>query len=609
MTGETNAGATPGTRTEGAPAGGGPPVGQAAPVDKAAVAQVLREMSMLLQAKGENPFKVRAYDVGAERIAGLQEDLGRLVAEGRLTELQGIGKALADKVSELVTTGRLGAHEELKREFPPGLTELLKVPDLGPKKLLALWQSLGVGDVDGLERACREGRVRGVKGFGEKSEARILAGVEVLRRATEGAGRRRLGDVLPVAQELLAHVRELPGVVRASLAGSVRRGAETVGDVDLLASAPDARAVLEALTRHPKVAQVLGSGGTKASVRLAHTDLQVDLRVLPDEDFATALHHFTGSKGHHLRLRHLARERGLTVSEWGVFRDDGVKLPVPDEAALYALLGMPYIPPELREDTGEVEAALAGTLPADLLEAADVAGVVHSHSTWSDGRNTLEEMALAARALGLRYLTATEHSQAAIYAGGMTLERLERQWAEIDALNARLEGVRILKGIEVDILEDGALDFPAAVLERLDVVIGSIHVRHSMDEEQMTRRVLRALDAPHLHILGHPTGRLIQERDPFPLRMEEVLDRAAERGVAVEVNGNPHRLDLKAEHVRMAVQRGVRLVVSSDSHSTLDVANVRYAVATARRGWARRRDVLNTLDAEAFTRSLRARGG
>jgi DNA polymerase (family 10) len=575
------------------------------PPDKATVAQVLRDISLLLQMKGESVFRSRAYDTAADRIVGLGEDLGALVREGRLQELPGIGQAIADKVSELVTTGKLAYFESLKAEFPPGVLELVRVPELGPKKALALARQLGVDGVDALEKACREGRVRQLSGFGEKSETKLLDGIALYRRTVNS--RRLLGEALPVAERILESVKAAPGVIRASLGGSVRRRAETIGDVDLIASAPDAGAVFDAFTRSPEVAQVIGRGESKCSVRLHERDLQVDLRVLPDEDFATALHHFTGSKGHHVRLRGLAQERGLKISEWGVHDANGQKQSVPDEAALYRLLGMQYIPPELREDTGEIEAALAGKLPEDLITLEDIQGAVHAHSTWSDGKNSLEEMARAAQALGLKYLTVTEHSQAAIYAGGLKEDDLRRQWDEIDRVNETVRGVRLLKGIEVDILESGALDYSDGILERLEVVIGSIHVRHGMDEEQMTRRLLQAFDNPHLHILGHPTGRLLQSREPYPLRMEAVLDKAAERGVVVEVNGKPERLDLKTEHVRQALQRGVKLVVSADAHKAADLGNLAFAVATARRGWARKGDILNTLPAKGFVDTLRTR--
>lgn len=574
-------------------------------VDKATVAQVLRDISLLLQLQGESGFRVRAYDMAADRIAGLPQELGPLVAEGRLESLPGIGSALAEKISELVTTGRLGYLEELRAKFPPGLLEMTQLPDVGPKKVARLWSELQVSSIAELEQACREGRVRQLSGFGAKSEAKMLEGIALYRRAR--GERKLLGEVLPVATALLERVRSAPGVVRASLGGSVRRQAETVADVDIIASAPDAGPVLDALANAPGVATVLGKGDSKCSVRLEAGDLQVDLRVLPDEDFATALHHFTGSKAHHIRLRNLGHERGLKISEWGVHRDDGTKVRVTEESDLYALLDMQHVPPELREDTGEVEAAREGQLPKDLLTLEDVQGAVHAHSTWSDGRNSLEEMALAAKALGLKYLTITEHSEAAIYAGGLKVDDLKRQWEEIDRINAAVPGVRLLKGIEVDILESGALDYADSVLEQLEVVIGSIHVRHGMDEDQMTRRLLAALDNPCLHILGHPTGRLINSREPYPVRMDEVLARAAERGVAVEVNGKPARLDIKAEYVRQAVKRGVRLVVSCDAHQKEDLKNLAFAVATARRGWARKGDVLNTLPADRFVTALRER--
>jgi len=574
------------------------------PPDKAAIAKILRELSLLLQLKGENSFKVRAYDTAADRLLGMTQDLGTLVREGRLQELPGIGQGLADKISELVSTGKLGFHEELKAEFPAGLLEVLQLPDMGPKKALALWKELKVGSVAEVEKACREGRVRELKGFGAKSEAKILEGIALHQRAK--GKRKLLGDVLPTVDSLLERLKAVPGVVRVSPAGSVRRRAETVGDVDLLASAPEAGPALEALANAPGVAVLIGKGESKCSVRMVEADLQVDLRVLPDEDFATALHHFTGSKAHHVRLRGMGQDKGFKISEWGVHRTDGTKVPIRDEADIYKLLGMQYVPPELREDTGELEAALEGRLPEDLVELEDVLGAVHSHSTWSDGKHSLEEMARAAKAMGLQYLTVTEHSQAAVYAGGLKEDDLKRQWEEIDRVNEAVTGFRLLKGIEVDILETGALDYRDSVLEQLEVVIGSVHVRHSMDEEQMTRRLLSAMDNPCLNIIGHPTGRLIHERDPYPMRMEAVLDRAAERGVVMEVNGKPARLDLKAEHVRQAVQRGVKLVVSADSHKKEDLAHLTFAVATARRGWARKGDVLNTLPAAKFIAQLKA---
>jgi len=570
-------------------------------LDKTKVVHALRDISLLLQLKGENAYRCRAYEIGADRIAGVAEDLSKLVADDRLRELPGIGEALAEKIKELIVTGRMQFLESLRAEFPPGMLDLLRIPDLGPRKAAALWRHLGIGDIDSLESACREGKVAPLKGFGERTQEKVLAAIDFFRRS---AGRQRLGDMLPIAEDLLSQVRAIPGVIRAELAGSARRFCETVADVDIIASAEQAVPVLGAFAALPRVSQVLGQGETKCSVRLLPQDYQADLRVVPDQDFATALHHFTGSKAHHIRLRGMALDRGLKISEWGVQRGDQ-KLPVHSEEDLYRLLDLQYVPPELREDRGEVEAAAAQELPTDLISDGDLAGVVHSHSTWSDGRSSLQAMAEAARALGYRYLTVTEHSQSANYAGGLTSDDLKRQWDEIDQLNEQMADFRLLKGSEVDILESGELDFPDDLLEKLDVVIASIHVRFGMDEEQMTQRVLRAFDNPHLHILGHPTGRLINAREPYALRMEEIAEKAARNGVVLEVNGNPRRLDLHAEHVRIALRHGAKLVVSADAHSLADLGNLKFGAGTARKGWARKADVLNTLPAMDFVASLK----
>jgi DNA polymerase (family 10) len=571
-------------------------------LDAASIARALRDVSLYLQLKGENAFKVRAYDLAADRVLGVSERLPALVSEGRLAELPNIGPALAEKIVTLHTTGSLPLLETLRAAYPPGILELLQLPDLGPRKVAVLWTSLGVGDLAALEQALREGRVRTLKGFGEKSEARLLASLE--RHRTTHA-RHRLGEVLPVATALREELRNAPGVVRIEVAGSLRRFCETVSDVDIVASAAEAAPVLDALARRAGVAEVLAQGESKCSVRLSD-GLQVDLRVLPDADFATALHHFTGSKAHHVRLRGRARDLGLTISEWGVFRGEE-KLPVPDEAALYALLGMDYVPPELREDMGEYEAALAGTLARDFILPSDVRGAVHAHTTWSDGRSSLLEMARAASRRGLEYFTVTDHSGAAGYAGGLSPERLVSQWKEIERVQAQVPAIRLLRGLEVDILEDGSLDLPDELLQELDVVIASVHVRHGQDARAITERVLRALDHPYTDVLGHPTGRLLQKRDPAPLLMEEVFARAAERKVALEVNGNPDRLDLHAAHVRAALAAGCQLVASVDAHDTEALGNVVYAATTARKGGARRSDVLNTLGTDAFLRALRER--
>lgn len=588
-----------------------------ASVDRAVVASALRELGLYLQLKGDSGFKVRAYEAAAERIAGVTQDLGTLVAEKKLTTLAGIGASIAQKIEEFVQTGKIAALDDARAEFPPRILELLEVPDLGPKKVVTLFHALGVGSPDDLERVSKEGKVRQLPGFGAKTEEKLLRGLEVLRRRGAGGARVPLGEVLPLAERLLAFLRNAPGVVRAELGGSLRRRKETVGDVDVVVAAPSAGPVFETFKTFPELSAWLLAGETSASARLSMRDLQVDVRVLPPEDFATTLHHFTGSKAHHIKLRRMALDKGLTVSEWGVFdllpglppeaahRPDR-KRPVSTEAQLYALLGMQEVPPELREDTGEVELALAGKLPTDFIQASDIVGDVHAHSTWSDGRNSLEEMAQAAMAMGLSYSTVTEHSPTAAYAGGLKVDALKKLWDEIEALNAKFKGFRLLKGVESDILEDGSLDYPDEVLAECDVVVGSIHQRYNQDEEATTRRVLRALSNPHLDIWGHPTGRLIGQREPAPIRMGEALDAARVYGVAVEVNGSPSRLDLSSDHVRMAVDRGVKLVLGTDAHDVDQLPrHLQFAAWTARRGWARKGDVLNTLPVSEFLGNFR----
>jgi DNA polymerase (family X) len=569
-------------------------------LDKFAVARALREIGTLLEVKGENPFKVRAYEAGARALEGLQDDLAARVAAGRLRELPGVGEALAKKIAELHLGGTTPLLERLRAELPAGILELTRVPELGPRKIAALHAALGVASLADLEAACRSGRVRGVKGFGEKTEARIL---ENLARLASTSQRVLLSDALDLGDRLARHLAGAP-VERVDVAGSARRMKETVGDLDLVASSREPEVVAARLVAFPSVAEVLGRGDTRTSVRLA-SGVQVDLRVVAPEDHATALHHLTGSKAHHVRLRGLARERGLSLSEYGLARlDGGTPVKVASEEELYAALGLPFIPPELREDAGELEAALAGELPADLVRQEDVRGMVHCHTVWSDGRATVEQMARAADALGMEYLTVTDHSSSAHYANGLDGDRLRRQWDEIDRVQERVR-VKLLKGTESDITEEGGLDFPDAVLERLDVIVASVHARFRMDEAAMTQRLVRAMSLPVFKIWGHALGRLLLERDPFPCRMEEVLDALARSRGAVEVNGDPHRLELEPRFLRLARARGIPVVLSVDAHSTGALGHLRYAVGTARRGGIRRSEVINCKSAGDFARAVR----
>jgi DNA polymerase (family X) len=570
-------------------------------LDKLGVARALRELGMLLEIKGENPFKVRAYENGARAVEGLAEDLHRLVEEGRLTEVAGIGEALAKKIAELHRTGKLALLEELRAGMPPGIGELLRIPDLGPKKLAVLLGALGIGSVADLEAACLAGRVRELKGFGARSEEKILEGI---RRMRSQGNRRLLSDAREVGEQLLRHLRASGAAESLELAGSVRRWKETVGDLDLVAGSRHPGKLSDALVAFPGVEAVVAKGDTKTTVRLAG-GLSVDLRVVPPEDYPTLLHHLSGSKEHHVKLRGLAREAGYTLSEWGLSRlADGAKVPIRSEEDIYRALSLQPVPPELRQDTGEIEAAREGHLPGDLVTLEDVQGMVHVHTTWSDGHATVEEMARAAEGLGMRYLTITDHSRSAAYARGLDVERLREQWEEIDRVQEKV-GIRLLKGTEADILEDGALDWPDEVLERLEVVVASVHSRMKMDREQMTRRLVRAMQLPFFKIWGHSTGRLLLEREPYALDMDAVLDAAASSRAAIEVNGDPHRLDMDPVFLRRARERGLRFVLTTDAHSVAGLGNLPYAVMTARRGWVRRDEVLNARPARSFAAAVR----
>jgi len=576
------------------------------------VAQALREIAQLLQLKGENAFKVRAYDTGAEAFEAMPPDpsspggLLERVSRGTLGELAAVGKAIEQKVTELVTTGRLGYLEDLRRDFPHGVLDLVRVPGVGPKRALALIRELDVGSLADLRAACEAGRVRALKGFGAKSEAAILEGVQKMQERT---ARRPLWQTRPVADALLARIQAATGVRNAAIAGSIRRCAETNSDIDLvveLAPGADGAAAMDALSTAPEAGGIIGRGETKLSVRLTNpSGLQVDLRVLAAGKFATALHHFTGSKAHHVRLRGIARAKGLTLSEYGLSEvATGQLRDVPDEAALYAQLGLHFIAPEMREDRGEIEASETNTLPA-LITEESVQGFIHCHTTWSDGEHSIEEMARAAAALGKQFLVISDHAYASGEGRGITADRLRAQADEIASVQARLPQLKLLRGVEVDVLEDGTLALPDAALEELDLVIASVHQRHSLDESAQTARVARALAHPLVDVWGHPTGRLIGEREEMTARIDELLLVAVQHGVAVECNGTPRRLDLSAHWLQRARVHGCRVALSVDAHSVGDLANLRWAVGNARRGWVGVEQVINARSAEEMLGLLR----
>ena len=558
-------------------------------IDKLAVARALRETGLYLELKGENRYRARAYETGARAVEELREELGALVDEERLTSVPGIGPALAATIAEIWSTGRSQQLERLRKEVPPGAIELAEVPGLSLKKIQQLWTAIGIDSVEALKAACASGRLAEVKGFGAKTQEKILDGIERWERRDE---RVRLVDALEDAEAVGAYLAAHPSVRRLELAGSLRRWRETVSDADFLVASDEPTELIKRLFNYPAATRVVVQEERRAIVRLSN-GFHVELHVVSDDAFAPALVRLTGSPAHVARLEALARQAGVAL-------DAAAR----DEREVYARLGLPYVAPELREDRGEIEAALAGTLPQDLVTLADIRGMTHCHTVYSDGKATIEEMAREAEAMGMQYLTITDHSPAAHYAGGVGLDRLKQQWDEIARVQEKVD-VRLLRGTESDILEDGALDYPDSVLEKFDVVIASIHSRMKMDEATMTRRLVRAMRQPVFKIWGHALGRLIMRRDPFACRVEEVLDAVAESRAAIEINGDPYRLDLAPEHAQAARARGIKFVISTDAHSTAGLHNLRFGVHTARRGWIRRGDVLNALSADEFARAVR----
>jgi DNA polymerase (family 10) len=558
-------------------------------MDKKQVADALDEFAEILQLLGENAFKTRAYVNGARAIRALDEDLETLVREGRLREVPGLGATLVARVTELVTTGTSPHLEKLRAQMPRGLSELLRIEGLGPKRVRELYKGLGVTTVAELEEAIHANRLAEMPGFGEKTQAKVLAGIALLRKRS---GRFRYDVAAAEGERLLAAFAGHPAVKRMALGGSARRCRETVGDLDLVVATDDRAAVMKHFVAQKNVDETIASGDTKTSVRL-YGGLQVDLRAVTDEEFPATLLYFTGSKEHNVALRSRAIDRKLKLNEYGLFREDGTRLDCPDEEALYRALDLDFVPPELRENMGEIEAAERHALPT-LVELGDLRGVLHCHSTYSDGRDTVREMALAAKELGYEYIGMSDHSQTAPFAMGMKPDDVKRQHEEIDALNAELEGIAILKGTECDILADGALDYDDATLASFDFVIGSVHSRFGMAREEMTKRMLTALENPYLDVLGHATGRLVLAREPYAVDLDAVLARAAERGVAVEVNADPHRLELDWRECPAFKRKGGVVSINPDAHRTGDIAFVRYGVGIARKGWLTKQDVLNT---------------
>jgi DNA polymerase (family 10) len=582
-------------------------------MDKNQVANMLEDVASLLELKeGSNPFEVRAYENAARAVSALDGDIEQLTREGKLKGVPGLGSTIIKRIEELVNTGQMALYDELVAETPQVKLDMRRIQGVGPKKINVIYNQLHVQSIADLERACNENKVAVLPGFGKKTQDKILQGIALL---TQHAGR----FLYPVAEEEAERMRSalatISEIVRMQVAGSLRRRRETIGDIDMVVSVADdaeeetRRKIMDVFTGQPSVQVITGKGETKSSVVLK-SGMNMDLRVVNDSQFPYTLHHFSGSKEHHIPLRRRALSMNMTINDYGLFRGKEPHLeliPCKDEADIYAALGMAYIEPELREDTGEIEAAIAGTLPT-LVQMSDLQGILHVHSTWSDGQNTIREMAEACIARGYHYLGMTDHSKVAAYAGGLNEDALRRQGEEIDRLNEELAGrIFILKGTECDILRDGSLDFSDETLASLDFVVASIHSLFNLPPEEQTQRMLRAIANPYVDIIGHPTGRILLGREGYTLDIDAIIDAAAKHGVCIEINAHPSRLDLDWRYLRRARDKGMKIPVDPDAHNIDGLDVVRYGINIARKGWLRPVDVLNTLSTEAIIAYFRAR--
>ncbi len=560
------------------------------PTHNEEIAHAFDEIADLLEIEEANPYRVRAYRNAARSLRGLGREVAELLADGEdLTLLPGIGKDLAAKIQEMLETGKVRALDELHKEVPMGVEALLQIPGLGPKRVKTLYHSLGINSVKQLEQAVRAGKVRSLPGFGAGIERNILAVID----ANRGTEKRFLrATVIPYAEALVAYLKRTRGVKDVVMAGSYRRGRETVGDLDILVTTKEKTAVMERFVGYEEVDDVVSSGTTRATVILRN-GLQVDLRVVAQQSYGAALYYFTGSKAHNIQVRRLGQQRGLKINEYGVYRGKQ-RIAGKTEASVFKSVGLPYIPPELREGRGEIEAAYEKRLPI-LVQRTDLQGDLHCHSTATDGHAGIREMALAAKQHDLKYLAITDHSQHLTIAHGLDHKRLLKQIEEIESLNDELRGIKLLKGIEVDILADGSLDLPDQVLSHLDLVIGAVHSQFHLSRDRQTERILRAMDRPYFTILAHPSGRLLQKREAYDVDMARIIKQAKARGCFLELNSQPQRLDLNENYCRMARDEGVLVSINSDAHAEQNFEFLQYGVDQARRGWLQKKDVLNTL--------------
>ena len=576
-------------------------------MDNAQIAEVLSEIAVLLEIKGENPFKGRSYERAAEAVANLAQGADQVRVEKRgLQALPGVGKSIAKKIEELLDTGKCSYHQELLAEIPATVLDMLRLPGLGPKKVKMLTEREAIFTVEQLDKAARAGRLRHLPGMGEKTEQDILRGIAHMR---EYSKRTDLGLAWEMAESIMVQLRQRAPVEEMAAAGSLRRMKETIGDIDILVTSDDPEAVMERFVGLDLAREVVARGPTKSTIVTA-AGIQADIRVMPPESFGAALQYFTGSKQHNVTLRDFAVRKKIKLNEYGVFRvegDEEARLGGRTEEEMYAALGLPLIPPELREDLGEIEAAREGRLP-DLVEAGDIAGDLHVHSDWSDGHDTIEEMARAAKDAGYRYVAITDHSRSQTVANGLTVERLRERRKEIEAARKAVSGIALLEGAEVDIKRDGSLDYPDEVLAELDFVVASVHSGWKTDREAMTARIITAMENPWVDCIGHPTGRLIGQREPYEVDLEAVFTAAARLSVAMEISSDPSRLDLKDIHARRAKELGVKLIVATDAHRAGSLSLIRFGVGMARRGWLEAGDVLNALPLAKLRKRLRRAG-
>jgi DNA polymerase (family 10) len=569
-------------------------------------AKIFWEIAELLELKNENRFKVRAYQKAAQNIENLSENLSDVYKKGGLEALQnipGIGEHIALKIEELIKTGRQKDHQKLIKEFPRGFIEMMRVPGIGPKTALLFRKKLKIDSMEKLRKAVEKGLIKNVPGFKEKKIENIRKGIALKERVK---GRFLLSEADQYVTAIIGQLKKLKEVDRILPAGSYRRGQETVGDIDILVTSKKAETVMNAFTQLPQVERILSKGPTRSSVVLKN-GMQADIRVVEPVDFGAAAHYFTGSKQHNILIREMAVKRGLKISEYGVFKVKGNKrIAGKSEEEIFAAVGLPFIPPELRQGTDEIKMAEKGKLP-DLVELSDILGDLQMHSKFSDGGNSIEEMAEAAKECGYEYIAVTDHTKSTRVAGGQTEKEFLKELEYIDRLNSKLKGFRILKGVELDILPDGTLDFPDSVLKEAEVIVAAIHSNFKMERSKMTKRILKAFDNKYVNILSHPTGRLIGKRDPYEVDMEEIIKAAKNTGTYLEINAYPERLDLSDVHCRRAKEEGVLMAIDTDSHAALQLQLMKYGVMTARRGWLGKKDIINTLPVEKLLVKLKAK--